>query len=184
MGCWAAYKGKVSVGRLRVMIAKAILLLSLGLGVMLTMTTCSPSQPNPLDELGAVTLSIKGQPFKLWIADDATEQARGLMFITSEQMATLPDGTELGMIFVMDHERTLSFWMKNTIIPLDIAYLATDGTVVTTYTMAPLDTRFGQYPSTKPARIAIEVNADVWSKIGLTAGDRITIPDSVLNPTP
>ena len=66
-----------------------------------------------------------------------------MMFITEEQMAPLPDGTERGMLFVFDHSVRDSFWMKNTVIPLDVAYIATDGTVITTYTMAPLDGRHG-----------------------------------------
>jgi len=49
--------------------------------------------------------------------------------------------------------------------------------------MAPLDERPGQYPSGKPARFAIEVNAGVFTDLGLTAGDKITIPDLVLKRT-
>jgi uncharacterized membrane protein (UPF0127 family) len=84
------------------------------------------------------------------------------------------------MIFVFDHEQHLSFWMKDTIIPLDIAYLDSDGTVVATHTMAPLDERPGQYPSGAPAQYAIEANAQLFRRIGLGAGDRVEIPSSLL----
>jgi len=137
---------------------------------------CAPTQPNKLDTLGTVNLNIKGQPFRLWIADDTEEQTRGLMFITAEEMAALPDGTQRGMLFVFDRERYLSFWMKNTIIPLDIAYLNASGVVVSKYTMAPLDTSFNKYPSIEPALYAIEVNADVFSDLDLKVGDVIEIP--------
>ncbi len=143
---------------------------------------CGPTAPNPLDELGTVDLTIKDRAFRLWIADDYQERLRGLMFVTAEQMAPLPDGTERGMIFVFDHEQQMSFWMKNTIIPLDIAYLDSDGVVLSMYTMIPLDTRVDQYPSREPARFAIEVNAQVFSDIGLNEGDRIEIPSSLLKP--
>jgi uncharacterized membrane protein (UPF0127 family) len=106
------------------------------------------------------------------------------MQVTSDQMAPLPDGTERGMLFIFDHEQYLSFWMKDTIIPLDIAYLDTSGIVVATHTMAPLDDRWGQYPSGSPARYAIEVNAGVWEDLGLRAGDHIDIPGSVLKRAP
>ena len=147
---------------------------------LLLLPSCAPSEPNELDKLGTSRLTVKGQAFELWIADEDEERTRGLMFVTADQMASLSDGTRRGMIFVFDHEQNLSFWMRNTIIPLDIAYLDSTGRVVATYTMAPLDDRLGQYQSRDPARIAIEVNAGVWKELGLIAGDRIEIPASVL----
>ncbi len=145
-------------------------------------TSCMRTEPSELDQLGTVDVTIAGRPFKLWIADDFDEQQRGLMFVTLEEMAPLSDGTQRGMVFVFDHERELSFWMKNTIIPLDIAYVDTDGTIVSTYTMMALDDRIGQYPSDSPARFAIEFNADVLSTVGVGPGDMIKLPDSLLSP--
>ena len=146
---------------------------------------CSPAaDTGDLNKLGTVRVSIKGQTFELWIADDGEEQQRGLMHVTADQMSPLSDGSERGMLFVFDREQVLSFWMRNTIIPLDIAYLDTQGTVVTTHTMAPLDERIGQYSSTGPARYAIEVNAGVWKRIGLYAGDVIELPTDALKRRP
>lgn len=141
---------------------------------------CAPNDPNPLDELGTVRLTIKGQAFELWIANTTEERTKGLMFITKEQMAPLPDGTERGMIFIFPYALRAGFWMKNTIIPLDIAYVQTNGTVVATYTMAPLDARQGQYRSRLPARFAIEVNANVLTDLGLGENDVLEIPPSLL----
>jgi len=147
--------------------------------------SCTPApSPDKLDELGLMELSIRGQAFRLWIADEFAEHTNGLMQVSAERMARLPDGTERGMIFVFDHPRELSFWMRNTIIPLDIAYLDSDGTVVKTYTMAALDDRPGKYPSIQPAQFAIEVNAGVWSRIGLQSGDQIAIPAPLLKRRP
>jgi hypothetical protein len=89
-------------------------------------------------------------------------------------MAPLADGTERGMIFVFPFEQSLGFWMKNTIVPLDIAYLTSDGTVVSVHTMAPLDTTTVR--SAAPARFAIEVNADVFLSVGVQPGDRFALP--------
>jgi hypothetical protein len=88
------------------------------------------------------------------------------------------------MLFVFDHEQRLSFWMKNTVIPLDIAYLDSGGIIVSTHTMAPLDDRVGQYPSGSPAQFVIEVNANVLTDLGVGVGDRIEIPTSALKRTP
>ncbi len=145
---------------------------------------CAPTTPNELDKLSTLSLSIKGQAFQFWVADDYDEQRRGLMFVTADQMTSLPDGTRRGMLFAFDREQRLNFWMKNTIIPLDIAYVTTDGRVTAVHTMAPLDDRYGQYPSGEPARFAIEVNAGVWREIGLASGDRVEIPASVLKRKP
>ena len=154
------------------------------LAMALTGASCRSKRVEDLDKLGTVRLSIKQQAFELWIADDVSEQTQGLMFVTAERMTPHPDGTERGMIFAFDHQQALNFWMRNTIIPLDIAYLDSVGVVVATYTMAPLDERIGQYPSGSPVQYAIEVNAGVWVRIGLRPGDAIEIPSPVLKRFP
>jgi hypothetical protein len=156
--------------------------LALGAGTMVM--SCTPTEPNNLDKLPTVDMTIKGKPFRLWVADESEEQMRGLMFVTAEQMAPLPDGVERGMIFVFQRSQTNSFWMKNTIIPLDIAYLNADGAVVTTYTMAALDDRYNQYPPAAPYRYVIELNANRFVDLGVRAGDKLQIPSSLLNPAP
>lgn len=163
---------------------EVFLLLLLTAVPALLLASCTPTKPNELDKLGTVRMTIKEQPFRLWVADSFDEQQRGLMFVTTEQMAPLSDGTKRGMIFVFDHEQELSFWMKNTIIPLDIAYVDTAGRVVNTYTMAPLDDRIGRYPSRGASRYAIEVNADVLGELGVKAGDVLEIPTDALKRIP
>jgi uncharacterized membrane protein (UPF0127 family) len=158
----------------------ALFAAALGFAVLFYGSSCTQPNPDELDKLGFVDLTIKDKPFHLWLADGYSEQANGLMFVSAERMAPLPDGTQRGMIFVFDHEQELNFWMKNTIIPLDIAYLDSNGVVVNKYTMAPLDERPNQYPSGKPARFAIEVSAGIFTDLKLAPGDRITIPDSLL----
>ena len=145
---------------------------------------CSPSEPNALDKLHKVRMTIKGQAFELWVADQPKVRERGLMLVTRDQMAPLPDGTERGMLFVFDHEQMLSFWMKDTIIPLDIAYVTAADEITSIHTMAPLDERPYQYPSGSPAKYAIEVRANVFIDLGLKAGYRIEIPAAALKGTP
>ena len=147
---------------------------------LLFLTACTPTEPNELDKLGKINMTIKGQAFELWIADESDEQLKGLMFVTAQQMAPLPDGTQRGMIFIFDADSTNSFWMRNTIIPLDIAYVSSDRKVVKVHTMAPLDERPNQYPPGTAYRYAIEVNANKFVDLGLRPGDVLELPENVL----
>ena len=83
--------------RTRRSVVSSIVVLALNVG-------CSPSEPNELDTLGTTNLTIKDRAFQLWIADDNTERARGLMFVTAEQMAPVSETLDRGMVFVFDHD--------------------------------------------------------------------------------
>ncbi len=132
---------------------------------------------NDLDSMSTTKLSIGETEFQVWIANTNEQRQKGLMFVEAEQMQLLEDGTERGMLFIFEQEQNLSFWMKDTFIPLDIAYARSDGTIVKIHTMTPLDTRSHQYPSGEPARVALEVNAGVFAAMGISEGDVIEIPD-------
>ena len=138
----------------------------------------APTDRNDLEAMAVVDLQLNDQPLKAWVAPTPQERQFGLMHVTTEKMAPLPDGTERGMLFVFGAELQLAFWMKNTIIPLDIAYLRSDGTIIKTHTMPALETR--TFPSNGLARFALEVNAGRLDALGVFDGDRIEIPDSVL----
>jgi len=159
---------------------RVLILIAFTMVFGLLISNCGPNTPHELDKLGAVEVTVKNAPFHLWVADEPAEREKGLMYVTAEQMDDLSDGRRRGMIFVFDHEQYLNFWMKNTIIPLDIAYLDAAGTVLNVHTMVPLDTTLGRYPSAAPAQFAIEVCANTFSDLGLSAGDRIEIPATVL----
>ncbi|MHC4091034.1 MAG: DUF192 domain-containing protein [Planctomycetota bacterium] len=124
------------------------------------------------------SVRVKEHSFRVWVADDDEERERGLMHVTADEMAPLADGTERGMVFVFPREQRHGFWMKDTIIPLDIAFIRTDGTIVTIHTMAPLDTR-GYHPK-GPYRYALEVRGNLFSRLKVHTGDRVEIPDSLL----
>jgi uncharacterized membrane protein (UPF0127 family) len=170
---------------------KLILVVALSIFAGIYTVNCSPQEDAPsvaspaaFARMGTVDVVIRGQKFQLWIADEEDERENGLMNVTAEQLAALPDGTERGMIFVFPDSRIRSFWMKDTIVPLDIAYIDPEGTVVNTYTMAPLDERIWQYPSDLPAQYAIEVNGGVWARLGVSSGEHVELPDSVLKHSP
>lgn len=152
--------------------------------LVLAGAACTPKEPNELDRLRRVQITIKQQNFDLWVAEDERTRLRGLMFITAEQMKPLKDGTRRGMIFVFPYAQQSGFWMKNTVIPLDIAYLTLEGEVVSTYTMTPLDDRPGRYLPARPYRFAIEVPAGTWNALDLKPGDKIAIPPDLLKRGP
>lgn len=145
---------------------------------------------NKLETMQTGQVRIKGHTFKVWLALSAAEQELGLMQVRQEELAAippdtaagLPNGADRGMLFVFADELPRSFWMRNTIIPLDIAYIRDDGTIVKTHTMAPLETRL--YPSVEPARFALEVRAGLLGELGIVRGDKVEIPDSILKATP
>ena len=74
-------------------------------------------------DAGGVTIDIKGTPLVVEIADDPGERAKGLMYRDD-----LP--ADHGMLFAYPKDEPRHFWMKNTRIPLSIAFLSADGTVL------------------------------------------------------
>lgn len=129
---------------------------------------------NDLTALATVTISVEGKAtYTAYVADENTTRQFGLMNVTESELPL-----DRGMIFVFDSDQLLSFWMRNTIIPLDIAYIRSDGLIVKTYTMEPLN-EVG-YPSIEAARFALEVRAGQFEARGIQAGDRVTIPEVLL----
>lgn len=129
---------------------------------------------NNLSSMRTLPITITGRTtYTAYVADtDQTEQL-GLMNTTE---AELP--ADHGMIFVFPYDRELNFWMRNTIIPLDIAYIRSDGTIVKTYTMQPLQ-EFG-YNSIEPARFALEVRGGQFAQWKIAEGDHVELPAELL----
>jgi uncharacterized protein len=117
----------------------------------------------------AITGSIgERSEVEVEIADDQAEQRRGLM----ERTELAEDA---GMLFVFDREEPRSFWMRNTLIPLSIAYIASDGRIVDIQDMQPLDET--SHPSAAPAQYALEVNQGFFAERGIEVGNEVEIPD-------
>ena len=132
------------------------------------------TQKNNLSAMRTIPIRVADKvTYQCYIADDSETEQTGLMNVTE---AELP--LDRGMIFDLDEDRYLSFWMRNTIIPLDIAYIRSDGTIVKTYTMQPLNEE--GYPSVEPARFALEVRAGQFAQHGIAMGDHVEIPPELL----
>ena len=104
------------------------------------------------------------------IADAPDEQAMGLMNRTAL-------GEHRGMLFVFPSEEERSFWMKNTLIPLSIAYIDAEARIVDIQDMKALDDDPPHYVSAKPALHALEVNKGFFDERGVKVGDRVRLPE-------
>ncbi len=76
-----------------------------------------------------------------------------------------------GMLFVFEQANVQCFWMRNTLIPLSIAYLDADGTIVNIADMAPQSDQ--SHCSSKPVRFALEMDQDWFAARGLSPGKKI-----------
>ncbi|MBU1173864.1 MAG: DUF192 domain-containing protein [Alphaproteobacteria bacterium] len=106
--------------------------------------------------------------FSVELADTPAEQAKGLMF--REALAE-----DAGMLFDFHEERQASFWMQNTLVPLDMLFIAADGTIRNIHLNArPLDPT--SIPSEGPVRFVLEISGGRSKEIGARAGDRVSHP--------
>jgi uncharacterized protein len=80
-----------------------------------------------------------------------------------------------GMLFVYDQPQRQCFWMKNTLIPLSIAFIADDGSIVNLRDMEPGDVTTS-HCSDKPVRYALEMNQGWFAKKGIKPGFKLTGP--------
>lgn len=107
------------------------------------------------------------------VADDADLRATGLM-----QRADLP--ADAGMVFVFDAPSTGAFWMKNTLLPLSIAFVGQDGTVQQLIDMQPcVADPCPRYAPDDPYLYAVEVNQGFFATRGITAGWDLDVEDAL-----
>ena len=116
------------------------------------------------------TIRVKRKPVVVEVANTRDRIARGLMYRRS-----LP--RDEGMLFVYSIEQILSFWMRDTPIPLDVAFIDSDGRIAQITAMKPL-TRRGCLSETR-AMFGLEMNRGWFEANGVTVGDFVDIPEDV-----
>ena len=119
-----------------------------------------------LPVLTIVNSSGERVPVQVEIADTPEEWQTGL--IGRSALAE-----EAGMLFVFEQEQILAFWMKDTLIPLSIAYID-EGRIVDIQDMQPLDET--DHLSAEPAQYALEVNQGFFEGRGVMVGDIVELP--------
>jgi uncharacterized membrane protein (UPF0127 family) len=138
------------------------------------LTGCDDATTNPASTRPAgpptVSMSVGSKTYTLELAGDELSRELGLM--NRDKMSA-----DHGMIFVFPDEQDRSFWMKNTLIPLDIVFADAKGKVVSTHTMKPMD--LTTTPSDGAAKYAIELNAGEDAGNGIKKGDTLMIPPAV-----
>lgn len=106
--------------------------------------------------------------FTIEIADDEGERAQGLM-----GRRDLSNGA--GMLFIYDSPRPVSFWMRNTPLPLDMIFIDQTGTVVSVHENAqPFDET--PIPSGAPVLMVLEIRGGLARRIGISAGAHLIHP--------
>lgn len=134
---------------------------------MLFLAAPALAQPQPtLPQSDLVIVTGKGpERFKVELADNDTSRARGMMFRTS--MAP-----EAGMLFDFGQEQAASFWMRNTLIPLDMLFIKADGTILNIHQRAIPRDETG-ISSAGPVRAVLELNGGTVSRLGIKPGDKV-----------
>jgi uncharacterized membrane protein (UPF0127 family) len=131
--------------------------------VALVASFAGVAQEGP-QQLPAIRLSAGIHVIQAEVAQTDTQRMIGLM--NRPQMAT-----NTGMLFVFEQPATQCFWMKNTLLPLSIAFVADDGTVVNIDDMKPQT--LDSHCSTKAVRFVLEMNQGWFAKRGIKAGARL-----------
>ena len=107
----------------------------------------------------------------LEVAADESSREKGL-----SRRREVPPGT--GMVFLFPGDTVAAFWMKDTLVPLQIAFVAGDGRVVGLFEMPPCRADpCPTYAPDRPYRYAVEMAAGAFTAAGLTEGDRVTPSD-------
>ncbi len=114
----------------------------------------------------------------LEVAADEPARERGL-----SNRAELPSGT--GMAFLFRGDTQIPFWMKDTLVPLQIAFVGGDGRVVGVFEMPPCRADpCPTYAPTRPYRYAVELRSDGFTAAGIHEGDRVVPQDPSTLPAP
>ncbi len=117
-----------------------------------------------------MTVFVKDTPFRVEIADTPEKHALGLMHRRALK-------SDYGMLFIFADEEVRSFWMKNTLIPLDMIFINGDRQVVDLIHSVPPcpGDPCPSYTSAYPARFVLEVAGGTAKKLKLEPGDKIFV---------
>ena len=133
-----------------------------------------PSAPDQAQHLRTVDLHIDNATLHTQVAANETQREIGLMHV-----AKMADND--GMIFLMPDVERVTFWMKDTLIPLSIAFVDRSGTVLEIHDMKAMDETITRSDSDQVA-YALETNLHWFSLNGIKPGDKIEPAPATLGP--
>ena len=119
----------------------------------------------PAPVLPTVEILVDGNPVTAEVADDPDLRSHGLMERPGLRL-------DHGMVFVYPDEQPRSFWMKNTMLPLSIAFVDAGGRIVRLADMEPFDET--PVPSLHPAMYALEMEQGWFAAHGVQLGEKVT----------
>ncbi len=134
-------------------------LLCLTLALILQGFSC---ESKPKSDLPVVPLKVDGHAIWVEVANKEATRSSGLMFRREMDW-------DAGMLFIFSDSAQRYFWMKNTLIPLSIAFMDDQGKILNILEMPPQTEQ--TFPSEGPARFALEMNAGWFTKGGIKPGD-------------
>ena len=120
--------------------------------------------PALADPLLTYPLKIKGHALRAELARTSDEKRTGLMFRREL-------GENSGMVFVSEREEPMAMWMRNTYVPLSVAFIDKDGRILNIEDMQPQT--LDSHESKGPAKYALEMNLGWFAKRGIKPGDRV-----------
>ena len=140
---------------------KAVLCAALICAPALGQAACSPDRVTVKGAFGQANFFVE-------VADTNESRARGLMFV--EEMATLE-----GMLFVYDAPQRASFWMQNTLIPLDMLFADASGEITRIHSDAiPMDRT--SIDGGEDVQFVLEINGGLAARLGIAEGDALQHP--------
>ncbi len=129
-----------------------------------------PQRKFQLNDLKKAEIKIDDHKFSLWVMDTFDKRMEGMMFVENSDFKD-----NEGMIFLFKEPEYQRFWMRNTLVPLDIAYVSKDRKINSTYTMKALD-EVGDYSSYGPSDVVIELRAGIFRKLSIGRTSRVVLP--------
>jgi uncharacterized membrane protein (UPF0127 family) len=131
--------------------------------LLVTASVLACAQDGP-QKLPSITLNAGMHLIQAEVAQTPEQRSTGLMFRSTM-------GTNEGMLFAFEEPGQQCFWMKNTLLPLSVAFVADDGSVVNIENMRPQT--LDSHCSTKPVRFVLEMNDGWFAKRGIKPGFKL-----------